>query len=196
MWSPDWLKMKKMTERRPYTDKETLKHLYCDKEYTQTYIAKRLGCSRGTVRNWLNKHGIERRPQGLEKPPTLSMMPNGRERFVSNFDGRQDSVLHHRLIAVAEHGYDAVCETVVHHKNNIPWDNRPSNLELLTRKEHQRHHYREGDVPSKLSGEEVREIRQRYDTGEPLKDIVTDYDLHDQQLRYIARRESYAWVRE
>jgi hypothetical protein len=46
----------------------------------------------------------------------------------------------HRLLAVAEFGADAVADKVVHHKNGIPWDNRPDNIELLDRAEHSRHH--------------------------------------------------------
>ena len=55
-------------------------------------------------------------------------------------------VLVHRLVAIAEHGVDEVVGKVVHHRNSIPWDNRPENLEVLSRGEHARHHYEAGDV--------------------------------------------------
>jgi|GEM_PF-3600453 len=46
----------------------------------------------------------------------------------------------HRLLAVSEFGFDAVTDKVVHHKNDIPWDNRPENLEPMGRAEHTAHH--------------------------------------------------------
>jgi len=53
------------------------------------------------------------------------------------------SAVIHRLVAVAEYGFDAVVENHVHHKNHIPWDNRPSNLELMSQEEHYRYHAEE-----------------------------------------------------
>lgn len=46
----------------------------------------------------------------------------------------------HRLMMVAEEGFDALEDKVVHHKNHIPWDNRTENLELMSRAEHSSHH--------------------------------------------------------
>jgi hypothetical protein len=46
----------------------------------------------------------------------------------------------HRLLAIAEHGTDAVAGQHVHHKNGIPFDNRPENLELLSPSEHSKRH--------------------------------------------------------
>jgi len=42
----------------------------------------------------------------------------------------------HRLLAIAEYGVEAVAESHVHHKNEIRWDNRPSNIEVLKPGEH------------------------------------------------------------
>jgi len=55
-----------------------------------------------------------------------------------NWEGASFPV--HRLLAVAEFGTEAVKDQHVHHKNEIPWDNRPENLELLTPAEHASHH--------------------------------------------------------
>jgi len=49
-------------------------------------------------------------------------------------------VLVHRLLAVAEYGYENVCDNVIHHKNGIRWDNRPDNIEVMTRSEHSKLH--------------------------------------------------------
>jgi len=58
----------------------------------------------------------------------------------TNIDGENIYLSLHRLLAVSEFGIDKVKDIDVHHKNNIPWDNRPSNLELMSRSEHMKHH--------------------------------------------------------
>jgi hypothetical protein len=53
----------------------------------------------------------------------------------------------HQLLAIAmgedPHDVFSNSEYQVHHKNNVPWDNRPSNIELLTAGEHYDKHLRE-----------------------------------------------------
>jgi len=56
------------------------------------------------------------------------------------------SVPVHRLLLVAEYGVDAVVGKHVHHKNEIPFDNRIENLELLDPEEHSRHHSEGSDI--------------------------------------------------
>jgi len=56
-------------------------------------------------------------------------------------EGRRTHNFHvHRLLAIAEHGVDAVVGSDVHHVNGIPWDNRPSNIEILEHGEHRSRH--------------------------------------------------------
>ena len=84
-------------------------------------------------------------PEALRKQPAtpacFRTMRSGYERWhaYNRRDG-QDSYYVHRLVAVAEWGVDAIRGRDVHHKNGIPWDNRPENLEVLTRKEHREVH--------------------------------------------------------
>lgn len=58
------------------------------------------------------------------------------------WDAGKDAYFYvHRLTAIAEYGIDAVKGMHVHHRNRIPWDNRPENLELLPPDRHCiRHH--------------------------------------------------------
>jgi len=60
------------------------------------------------------------------------------------------------ILAVSEHGYDAVAGKRIHHKNGIPWDNRPENIEPLTRTEHQGKH-------KKAQGKERKSIAYAYE---------------------------------
>lgn len=55
-----------------------------------------------------------------------------------------DTVLVHRLLAVSENGIDAVKDKHVHHKNGVPWDNRPKNIEVLSEAEHKSKHSKDG----------------------------------------------------
>jgi len=65
----------------------------------------------------------------------------------SHVAGDKHSVFVHRLLAVAEYGFDAVVGKEVHHKNSIRWDNRPGNIELLSKAEHTKRHHERGDYP-------------------------------------------------
>lgn len=49
------------------------------------------------------------------------------------------------LQAVAEHGFEAVAGRVVHHISQIPFDNRPENLEVLNDEDHKEAHIEEFD---------------------------------------------------
>jgi transposase len=181
-----------MSDKR-YQDKETLIELYHEKGMSQSAISDELGCSRGTIKYWLDKHDIKRRPPPKDRPPKLSVDPQGRERFASTSGGKQDSVLHHRLLAALKYGVGEMRGKIVHHKNGISWDNRPDNLELVTRKEHQRHHFESGDI-GKLDPEDVRDIRERYRSDERSGSIAPDYDITPEFVHLVAIGESYDWV--
>jgi len=132
-----------MTDTR-YQDAEWLHEQYHGKELSQAEIGDKCDVDQKTVHYWLRKHDIETR--------NTSVTPNRRTGVrVASVCGYQlwkeaslkKEVAVHRLLAVAEHGFDAVCDMDVHHKNGIRWDNRPDNIELLTHSEHSRHHSRE-----------------------------------------------------
>lgn len=128
---------------RPWRDCETVRELYCDKMFTIPEVADELGCSYPTALEWLKRHGIERRDMHLEsartrrkKPPTHRITRDGYEIVETTIDGSTKSIRIHRLVMVAEYGVDAIAGNIVHHKNGIPWDNRVSNLEIMSHEEH------------------------------------------------------------
>jgi transcriptional regulator with XRE-family HTH domain len=121
-----------------------LRRLYHEKELTQSEIAKRYGVSKDTISRRMSDYDIEtrsRREVALRQfgVPSLRHDDNGYEKF----NGERTHVLHHRLLAVADYGYDAVVEHHVHHINEIEWDNRPTNIELMKVGEHASHHHRQ-----------------------------------------------------
>ena len=70
----------------------------------------------------------------------------GHEKIGWSYKGTMRYYDIHRLVAIGEFGLEAVTGKVVHHKNGIPWDNRPSNLELIeSQAEHARRHAKERD---------------------------------------------------
>lgn len=98
--------------------------------------------------------------------PKVRTMSGGYEYIVSQLDGEMRIVLLHRLIAVAEYGFEEVVQNIVHHRNNVPWDNRPKNLGLMGRGEHTRHHR------IQIDRQDCRELRQIYKDGGTISDLA------------------------
>jgi len=135
------------TEMQTELSPDRLAHLYHDKELTVREIGERVGLAHSTVVDKLAKHGIERR----EWPRKSLVVPlrtdhEGYERWRHQFrddDGkkRENTVGVHRLAAAAWLGVSAINEsTVVHHINGVPWDNRESNLAVMSPTGHTQHH--------------------------------------------------------
>lgn len=125
-----------MKTNSPWQDEETLLNYY-NQGYSPKEIATELGCHYTTIYSWLKKFGIEFQDP-KEKPPTIWTDKDGYVRVRSEYKGEDYNFQLHRLLAVAEFGYEAVCGNEVHHKNRIPWANWGGNLELLSKEEHGR----------------------------------------------------------
>jgi len=138
-------------EDAPWRDEETLREEYVHKQRTTYELAEEWGCNASTVNSWVRKYGLDKYSQlpkftlGSRKDEEL---PDGKRNLSATREqlfhrderGSLNRIYHHRLLAVAEWGLDAIRGKDVHHQNGIRWDNRPDNLELLTRAEHRREH--------------------------------------------------------
>lgn len=145
---------------KPWRDADKLRELYHGQELTTREIADELGCTNGTVSRWMDKHDIDTRENwkaGVDAAKEANRVERVKMRTHERGyeywghtewedDERVSKIVYvHRLLAVAEHGFDAVAGQSVHHENGVPWDNRPENLELMTRSQHQNEH-RDGKV--------------------------------------------------
>jgi len=158
------------TQQYPWRDKSRLQRLYIEEKKSSHEVAEELDCSASTVRDWLKRHDIPIRSiaEAKEYKTSNPFHPSFRtakrgdvvcESSIKTDDGFTKKTLYiHRLIMVAEHGFDAVCGMDVHHKNHIKWDNRPENLELLSHGEHTDIHNR------KLSWLQKLAIMEQYES--------------------------------
>ena len=146
-----------MSDDKPWQDRETLRELYVDKRMSQQDIADHFdnGITDQGVKYWLEKHGIDKRSRSESAKARWHKYPlrpytdstHGYERIEDKYDGGDNRVLVHRLLAVAVFGIDEVKDMVVHHNApeadrswGVPWDNRPDAIELVTEEEHARIH--------------------------------------------------------
>jgi len=130
-------------------DKGTLQHLYNNKKKTADEIALELGCAKSTVLKRMEKYGIKRRSKRDYIYPGYFTSKEGYGKVYHNSRGEQYEVRVHRLCAVAWFGFDSIIGKDIHHKNNIPWDNREENLQTLTHSEHSKLHRSSDDAKTR-----------------------------------------------
>lgn len=136
-----------MSKQSPWRNENRLREMYFENKMSMPDIADELGCSFKTIYNWMEHFGIERRSlsEGVrlaanKKPASFMTDMWGYESWRTSHKNNGHKVRVHRLVAVAVWGFDEVSGKVVHHKNNISWDNRPENLQTMTRSEHSKGH--------------------------------------------------------
>jgi hypothetical protein len=123
-------------EDAPYKDPAWLKQKYHVERWSLHEIGDECGVTAASVQYQMDKHDIPTRASNLEKPPTFYTDKEGYERVSCC----STPVYVHRLMAVAEFGFDAVAGIEVHHETNVPWDNRFENFMLMTKSQHSSWH--------------------------------------------------------
>lgn len=134
-------------DNTPYREETTLRELYHGKGLDSREIAERYGVSKTTILDWMDRHEIQRRDnqeaqtRSLRKnPPWHTWHPDGYEMAGCEILGETKYVLIHRLAAVAWFGWGAVEDKVVHHENEVKWDNREENLSPMSDSAHKSYH--------------------------------------------------------
>jgi hypothetical protein len=92
-----------------------------------------------------------REVRNSKKIPKIYTDKNSGYEMVVDTTDYSKRVSHHRLIAIAEHGIDAIEGKQIHHKNGTPWDNRPENLEVLDKEDHISKHWHPTSIEKVVS---------------------------------------------
>jgi len=131
--------------QKGYNDPQVVEYLYCEREWSIPDIADHFNCSEGGVHTTLQEHDIETRDVGRHRRVGIRISVEDGYVKWKNFT---TSVHVHQLLAIADgadpHKVFSGRDYHVHHKNHIPFDNRPSNLELMTASAHTKLHWNEG----------------------------------------------------
>lgn len=136
-----------------WQDSELINRLYHEEEMSGPEIADELGCSVAPIYERIDKTRSTAEANQIwswKLPPNIRVGMDGYEYFQTKIHGESVRFSHHRLLAVSEYGLEAIADKVVHHKNGVPWDNRPSNLEIMTQSRHVREHLEEIPTTDKL----------------------------------------------
>ena len=142
--------------KHPHQDPEILHQLYVEEGLSSREVAEQLDTSKQQVLHYLHELGFEVRPSTRDRPPHFKLTSNGYECWQHNTGGEYLNVYVHRLLAVSKFGFNAVCGKIVHHGagaegSTIPWDNRPSNIEIMANGEHVAEHHAQGDYDEHLA---------------------------------------------
>ena len=127
---------------QPWNDPEKIRELYHDEGLPIREVADRLGCVCSTIYKRMERFGIESRSksEAASSPhANFSTNSNGYEEWNLGHNGERLQLRVHRLLVIAEgeSPYDVFSgEYDVHHRNDISWDNRAENVELIEADEH------------------------------------------------------------
>lgn len=132
-----YLKKYNIVPRRD--DPDLIKSLYHAKGLSTREIAERFNCGKSSILRTMDENGISRDKSNRDKNPQYCSHTDGRGYMVFRHNG--NFVYEHRLLAIAEFGFDEVKDKHVHHKDEIKWNNQRSNLSLMSAEEHARHHH-------------------------------------------------------
>ncbi|WP_226043468.1 HNH endonuclease [Natrinema sp. DC36] len=124
-----------------------LRSLYLEDGLTIKEVCDKLDTYRSKVQRHLAHYDIRKTQKQAvrdhhdsdSRPAWFYTRKDGYE----NWGVRDYTVCVHRLLAVVKYGYDALDGAHVHHKNGIPWDNRLSNLEVKSPRDHINEHWNE-----------------------------------------------------
>lgn len=100
-------------------------------------------------------------------------------------NGKSEPMWVHRLICRAFHGPAPTPDHCVNHKNGIPSDNRPENLEWCTHAENIRHAIDLGLQKRKLNSCDYEEVRNRHAKGETAASIARAMGMSSSHIARI-----------
>jgi len=187
-----------------HTDEETLRRLYWDEELSTAQIGELAGVHHTTILRQMQDNNIPRRDRSdavsnsvsNEYANYLVNEHTGYVRWSSASGEAEDTLPVHRLLAVCEYGFEEVCGKHVHHKNGIPWDNRPDNIEIMEPATHHKLHGRDDSREThKLTTDDVRKIKRELKSGSKTqKEIADEYGVTPSNVSCIKRGVSWSHI--
>lgn len=119
-----------------------------------------------------------------------------------NKNGKIYKCFAHRIIWIYFNG-EIPDNLEINHINGIKTDNRPENLEVITTSENHKHAYRIGlkngqkgekQGNSRLTNDNIREIRIRCEDGEFQTVIAQDFNIDPSNVSHIVNRKRWAHI--
>lgn len=145
----NWMEKHGIPTTRAYKHIDFIRQLYEKEKMTQKEIGERLGVPASNISKVMVDSDIETRQRGDLSHPSIYFSQDGyltcRHRL-GGHDRERVAFRIHRLVAVAEYGFDAVAGQEIHHKNNHKADNRRENLEPINASEHVELHHKQDDI--------------------------------------------------
>lgn len=176
--------MSDMSETKPWRDEDRLRELYTERKLSALAISNKFGVHETTIGEWLDRFGVEKRGVSEARelaerrnPAPYRTEKNGYECWHVRSGEDSDKLYVHRLLAVAEFGAEAVGGSHIHHKNGIPWDNRPENIEPVSPSEHMSKHRKGTASYYKIDKFDCGDIRERIDNGEHQETLAREYNV-------------------
>jgi hypothetical protein len=149
----------------------------------------------GKTSTWIQKGKVLKAPLDISGYPRVALYKNYKSKFV----------FVHRLVAQAFLGSVKVTDDMqVNHMDGIKTNNYVDNLEWCTRSENMRHAHEIGVKKalkgeelwnSKLTEEDVREIKKLLDQGETGASIARRFSIHPMQVSSIKLGKAWAHVK-
>jgi transposase len=129
--------------KKVWEDEELMETLMEDKGFSTIEISDMFNCGQSSIGRAKLEFELEGNANPRKKPPHHHWDSRGYEIVCCDNGKKKRQVYIHRLVAVAEYGIEAVKENDVHHINGVKWDNRPSNIEVISPQEHGKIHREE-----------------------------------------------------
>lgn len=147
--------------------------------------------NKGRIRSWRNN-----RWGRANKPKFLGLHDDGHgyRICILSINGKGNKEKVHRLVAKAFIS-NPKDKRVVNHKNGIKDDNRVENLEWVTKLENERHAARNGLTYSKLTIDEVVEIKKLIRKNLTAPKIAERYDVCSSTIKEIRRGTTWTHVK-
>lgn len=120
----------------PHHQVDILAYLYWIEDHKQKEIADRYGYSTSCISRHMSDCEIPTGPDPTKHTASIAVYENGHWKCHSLYKDTYEYTYLHRLLAVAEYGFDSVIDKEVHHETGCGLDNRPDAITLMNQDEH------------------------------------------------------------